>query len=72
MIIVSSTSLSYINRITILQLIGWRDISRKLLLFITDAGFHYAGDGKVCMCVDMCYFVYVCVCVHFFIVLARN
>ena len=22
-------------------------MSRKLLLFITDAGFHFAGDGKV-------------------------
>ena len=28
--------------------IGWREISRKLLLFSTDAGFHFAGDGKVC------------------------
>lgn len=27
--------------------IGWRNQSRKLLLFSTDAGFHYAGDGKV-------------------------
>ena len=24
-------------------------MSRKLLLFITDAGFHFAGDGKVKM-----------------------
>ena len=29
------------------QLVGWRDVSRKLLLYITDAGFHYAGDGLV-------------------------
>ena len=29
------------------ELIGWRDLSRKLLLYITDAGFHYANDGKV-------------------------
>lgn len=28
--------------------IGWRVVSRKLLLFSTDAGFHFAGDGKVC------------------------
>ena len=27
--------------------IGWRDAARHLLLFSTDAGFHYAGDGKV-------------------------
>jgi integrin beta 1 len=27
--------------------IGWRDQSRKMLLFSTDAGFHYAGDGKL-------------------------
>ena len=27
--------------------IGWRDRSRKMLLYSTDAGFHYAGDGKV-------------------------
>ena len=35
--------------IIVLQLIGWRDVSRKLVLFITDAGFHFAGDGKVTM-----------------------
>ena len=27
--------------------IGWRENSRKMLLFSTDAGFHYVGDGKV-------------------------
>jgi len=27
--------------------IGWRRGSRKMLLYSTDAGFHYAGDGKV-------------------------
>ncbi|XP_058794525.1 integrin beta-PS-like isoform X2 [Phymastichus coffea] len=27
--------------------IGWRDKARKLLLFSTDAGFHFAGDGKL-------------------------
>ncbi|GFR90408.1 integrin beta [Elysia marginata] len=27
--------------------IGWRNISRRMLLFSTDAGFHYAGDGKL-------------------------
>jgi hypothetical protein len=28
--------------------IGWRNDSRKLIVFSTDAGFHYAGDGRVC------------------------
>ena len=27
--------------------IGWRNVSRRMLVFSTDAGFHYAGDGKV-------------------------
>lgn len=27
--------------------IGWRNQSRKLLIFSTDSGFHYAGDGKL-------------------------
>lgn len=27
--------------------IGWREQARRLLVFTTDAGFHYAGDGKV-------------------------
>jgi hypothetical protein len=27
--------------------IGWRDHARRLLVFSTDAGFHYAGDGKL-------------------------
>lgn len=27
--------------------IGWRSQARRLLVFSTDAGFHYAGDGKV-------------------------
>lgn len=27
--------------------IGWREKARRLLVFSTDAGFHYAGDGKV-------------------------
>jgi len=31
------------------QEIGWRGRSRKMLLYSTDAGFHYAGDGKVCL-----------------------
>ncbi|GLH04820.1 hypothetical protein R5R35_010140 [Gryllus longicercus] len=27
--------------------IGWRNQARRLLVFSTDAGFHYAGDGKL-------------------------
>ncbi|XP_050434816.1 integrin beta-PS isoform X2 [Adelges cooleyi] len=27
--------------------IGWRERARRLLVFSTDAGFHYAGDGKL-------------------------
>lgn len=29
------------------QEVGWRSKSRKMLVFTTDAGFHYAGDGKL-------------------------
>lgn len=29
------------------DVIGWRDKARRLLVFSTDAGFHYAGDGKL-------------------------
>ena len=31
--------------------IGWREDARHLLIVSTDASFHYAGDGKVCMAV---------------------
>lgn len=34
--------------------IGWRDQARRLLVFSTDAGFHYAGDGKVRFFVFLC------------------
>lgn len=27
--------------------IGWRKTARRVLVFSTDAGFHYAGDGKL-------------------------
>lgn len=27
--------------------IGWRDHSRKMIVFSTDAGFHFAGDGRL-------------------------
>ncbi|CAF3376669.1 unnamed protein product [Rotaria socialis] len=29
------------------DVIGWRNNSRKLIVFSTDAGFHYAGDGRL-------------------------
>lgn len=32
--------------------IGWRDRARRLLVFSTDASFHYAGDGKVLIIYD--------------------
>ena len=37
----------FLQSIVCTDLIGWREVSRKLLLYITDAGFHYANDGKV-------------------------
>ncbi len=27
--------------------VGWRQQARRLIVFSTDASFHYAGDGKV-------------------------
>ena len=30
--------------------IGWRENARKLLVFSTDAGFHYAGKIKPALC----------------------
>ena len=42
------TNIAWLNCPTNLQnQIGWREQSRKMLLFSTDAGFHFAGDGKV-------------------------
>ncbi|VDK26062.1 unnamed protein product [Anisakis simplex] len=29
-------------------IIGWRERARKMIVFSTDAGFHFAGDGRVC------------------------
>ena len=29
------------------QIIGWRENARRILVYLTDAGFHFAGDGKV-------------------------
>lgn len=37
----------FLQSIVCTDVIGWREISRKILLFITDAGFHMAGDGKL-------------------------
>lgn len=31
---------------TLQEKIGWRNVTR-LLVFSTDAGFHFAGDGKL-------------------------
>ena len=33
----------------IYQIIGWRENARHILVYLTDAGFHFAGDGKVCI-----------------------
>ncbi|XP_064401287.1 integrin beta-1-like [Halichondria panicea] len=37
----------FLQAIVCTNLIGWRSVSRKLLIYITDAGFHIAGDGKL-------------------------
>ncbi|XP_052246565.1 integrin beta-1-like [Dreissena polymorpha] len=29
------------------QIVGWRNRSRRVLVYISDAGFHFAGDGKL-------------------------
>lgn len=29
------------------KVIGWREKARKLLVYSSDDGFHYAGDGKL-------------------------
>lgn len=29
------------------QQVGWRNESRRILLYATDGGYHIAGDGKV-------------------------
>lgn len=34
------------NLFLLQSLIGWRNVTR-LLVFSTDAGFHFAGDGKL-------------------------
>jgi hypothetical protein len=32
------------------DVVGWREAARKLILVMTDQGFHTAGDGRViCM-----------------------
>lgn len=30
------------------KLIGWRDKSRRMLVYATDMAFHHGGDGWVC------------------------
>lgn len=34
------------SSLTFQNLIGWRNVT-SLLVFSTDAGFHFAGDGKL-------------------------
>ena len=29
------------------DIVGWKDESRKIVLFTTDGGFHVAGDGRL-------------------------
>ncbi|CDW55110.1 Integrin beta pat 3 [Trichuris trichiura] len=36
-----------IQALTCADEIGWREKSRKMIVFSTDAGFHYAGDGRL-------------------------
>ena len=42
--------------------IGWRENARKLLVFSTDAGFHYAGKIKPHLCTkqpsEVCTIIY--------------
>ena len=43
------------------QVIGWRDPPvRHMLIVITDASFHVAGDGKVCV-QHICIEEYICI-----------
>jgi hypothetical protein len=35
----------FMQAIVCTNVIGWRPVSRKILLYISDAGFHFAGDG---------------------------
>ena len=30
------------------EVVGWREDARRLLLVLTDNGYHIAGDGRVC------------------------
>ena len=42
---------THVRMYSILQIIGWRDNpARRLLVYMTDADFHFGADGKVgCM-----------------------
>ena len=48
-----------------LQQIGWRDSSstRRVIVYVSDSGFHLSSESWVGMCVCVC--VCVCVCCHF-------
>lgn len=47
MVVMFDNLLCYLISSISWQLIGWRTNARRLLLYISDAGFHFAGDGKV-------------------------
>ena len=40
------------------DVLGWRgsgdSVVTRLVLYVSDQGFHYAGEGKVCVCVLAC------------------
>ena len=49
---VVTTQLSVIHT----QIIGWREPSLRMLLYMSNAPFHLAGDGKV-----SCDYIHVCI-----------
>ena len=50
------------------DVLGWRgsgdSVVTRLVLYVSDQGFHYAGEGKVCVCVCLRVWVRVRVCMH--------
>ena len=53
----------------LVQIIGWREKSLRMLMHISDNLIHVAGDGSVCKinihgCVFTCYFVQLANVVH--------
>lgn len=53
------------------QHIGWRDQARRLLVFSTDAGYHHAGDGRVCSIFEIMFKPWGCICNYFQIEVAQ-